>query len=87
MSRMASEAMDVRLPFSTRMAMWAHLMMCRYCRRFRRQIHLLRRLSGIGPEEPPGALDIDDAALSPEARERLKKAVAARCGKGAAPEE
>ena len=80
-SRMVSESMDVRLPFSRRMSMWVHLMMCRYCYRFRRQILFLRKMSRIDAEDAVDTLDGQDAALSPSARERLKKIVEENCGK------
>jgi hypothetical protein len=80
-SRMVSESMDARPPFSRRMAMWIHLMMCRYCCRFRRQILFLRKMSRIDAEDVADTLVEQDAALSPTARERLKKIVEEGCGK------
>jgi len=80
-SRMVSESMDVRPPFSRRMAMWVHLIMCRYCYRFRCQILFLRKMSCIDAEDAVDAMDGQDAVLSPEARDRLKKIVEDGCGK------
>ncbi|SKA24733.1 hypothetical protein SAMN02745446_03510 [Desulfococcus multivorans DSM 2059] len=63
--------------------MWAHLMMCRYCRRFRHQLYFLRSLSRIDEEAVPHSVEEPAApGLSPEARDRLKKAVQQRVGKG-----
>ncbi len=62
--------MDVRLPFHHRIAIQMHLLMCRYCARFRRQLNLLRKMSryddsGSLPPDLPGQ-------LSQGARDRIK---------------
>lgn len=70
-SQKVSQSMDSSLSLHHRLAIRFHLMMCRYCARFRRQMMMLRTLSR----------DIDDdsipsdtpATLSNEARERIKK--------------
>jgi hypothetical protein len=77
---MVSESMDTRLHFSRRMAMWIHLMMCRYCSRFRRQLLFLREMSCLEAEAAVNARDGRDAALPPDARDRLKQVVDAACG-------
>jgi hypothetical protein len=83
---MVSESMDVRLPLSRRMAMWIHLMMCRYCNRFRRQLLFLRKMSCLDAEAAADVRSGPGAVLPPDARERLKKIVDAAC-KGASPEK
>jgi len=67
--------MDARLPFHHRIAIQMHLLMCRFCARFRRQLNLLRNMSryddsGILPPELPGQ-------LTPDVRERIKASL--RC--------
>jgi len=69
-SQKVSQSMDVRLPFHHRIALRMHLLMCRYCARFRRQLNLLRKMSryddsGILPPDLPGQ-------LAQGARERIK---------------
>jgi hypothetical protein len=60
------------------------LLMCRYCRRFRHQLYFLRRLSRIDEEAVAHSVEEQTApGLSPEVRDRLKKAVQQRIGKGA----
>ncbi|MFC1814725.1 zf-HC2 domain-containing protein [Thermodesulfobacteriota bacterium] len=43
-SRRVSESMDRRLPLYQRILIRMHLLMCRYCARFRRQVMFLREL-------------------------------------------
>ena len=44
-SKMVSKSMDAELMFHERALIRIHLMMCRYCARFRRHLALLRRFS------------------------------------------
>ena len=63
--------MDVELPFYQRMAVRMHLLMCRYCARFYRQLIMLRKMSR---HIDGGQLDTKaPAGLSQDAKERLKK--------------
>ena len=69
MSRLSSQAMDTRLPRMTRFRMRVHYLICAWCRRYRAQLALLRRaVSRLGNDAPEAG-----PALSPEARERIKK--------------
>ena len=50
-ARLSSAAQDRPLRLTDRLALWGHLLVCASCRRFRRQLHLLRQLSpGIAEE-------------------------------------
>lgn len=44
-SKRVSLSMDQKLPVHLRIGLWFHLAMCRYCRRFRKQLHIIRDLS------------------------------------------
>ncbi len=69
MSRLSSQSLDVTLPFLTRLRMKFHLLICRWCRRYRAQLTILRRsLSRLGTD----AADTGPA-LPAEARERIRK--------------
>ena len=65
--------MDQTLPFSERMMISVHLWMCKYCRRFKKQLLIIRtalRLadrSGDGADIPP--------SLPLEIRDRIKRAM------------
>jgi len=41
-SQKVSESMDRKLPVSQRVGIRTHLMMCRFCSRYKRQVFLLR---------------------------------------------
>lgn len=70
MSRYASRSLDSPLPFAHRLGFGLHLLLCRFCRRYRRQLLWLRRMA-------PKPLDADPKApaLSAEARLRLKQSL------------
>ncbi len=75
-TRLISESMDSELTFGQRMAVRMHLFMCKFCSRYRRQMVLIREamrhyLEEIEPSEP-----LLSTTLSPEAREKIKRALA-----------
>jgi hypothetical protein len=71
-----SESMDHSLPIGKRIGMRLHLLMCKFCSRYERQLLLIRetvrRIAATEekPGEPPGE------TLSKEARERIRKSLA-----------
>ena len=75
-TRLVSESLDRELPAGERWAVRLHALSCRSCRRFRRQLLFLRDAVRRGA----GGMDADPlelgAALSPEARERIKQSLA-----------
>ncbi len=78
-SRLISGQQEHSLRFRERLGLRAHLLLCVSCRRFERQMAAIRRgLRLLGPGgAPDGTMN-----LSPEARERIRKALAARCDHG-----
>lgn len=71
--RLLSESLDRGLPLSRRLALRMHLLMCKYCSRFRRQALFLRetvrRLRNQIEQE-----DIQTPrTLPPETRRRIKR--------------
>ena len=72
-SQKVSQSLDTSLPLHHRMAVRFHLMMCRYCARFRNQLIMLRKMSRqVGSDASTQA---PAATLSKEAKERIKKAL------------
>jgi len=67
-----SLSMDVSLPLPQRMAIRFHLMMCRYCSRFRRQLVILRNICRQVDSAPMPEYEAAVPGLSPEAKDRLK---------------
>lgn len=70
--RLMSDSLDRQLSWSERVALKGHLVVCRACRRARRQMVILQQTMRK-------SLDIADAAgdemLSPEARDRITQAL------------
>ncbi len=71
-SRLVSEGLDHNLPWAQRLSLRLHLMMCRGCSRFRRQIEGLDRFVRRHPDLPERIEP--EATLPAEARERIKAA-------------
>ena len=72
-SKLVSESMDRKFPLHRRILMTAHLIMCRYCNRFKKQLLILR--NAVGCED----IHEEDLGLSPflskETHERIKQAM------------
>lgn len=66
-----SRSFDRPLPLGHRLAIQMHLMMCRYCARFQRQLVMLRKISRIEDEHRSS----DDAPqkLSDATKRRIKE--------------
>lgn len=70
-TRMVSESLDRSVPLFQRMGIRIHLMMCKFCTRYRKQLLILReaiRLKSIHDEEIETPI-----SLPSEARERIKR--------------
>jgi hypothetical protein len=72
-SKKISESMDRNLPFHHRLFIRIHLMMCKYCARFKKQLLMLRKLSRL--ETTSGEDMTPPIVLSMEAREKIKKSL------------
>ena len=72
-SKKVSDSMDRTLPVHERMMIAFHLMMCRFCRRFKKQLLTLRK--ALQFEEQAGHDPYDSVSLPLEARERIKQAM------------
>ncbi len=72
-TQIVSESMDRVLPMHHRVLIRMHLLMCKYCTRFRRQLLLIREVCR-SEEITPG--DSDDTRVLPnEACERIKQSL------------
>ena len=72
-SQKVSLSMDVQLPYHHRMAVQMHLLMCRYCARFSRQLIMLRKMSRHIDSDQPGSEATCKLKLSKESKERIKE--------------
>ncbi len=74
-TQLISESMDQSLPLGKRIGVRLHLLMCKFCARYERQLLLIRdtvrRL--VGAEEIPGEPPWE--TLSEEAKERIRKSL------------
>jgi hypothetical protein len=68
--RLQSEALDTRLCFSKRVGLRLHLLICKWCRRYGKQIRFLHEAAS---EHPDSITEAVPQQLSPEARERIKR--------------
>lgn len=67
-ARLQSEALDRRLPFRHRLGLRVHLLLCKWCRRYGRQISLLHEAMHQHHET---AVESIPQKLSDSARERI----------------
>ncbi len=70
-SEKVSQSMDTPLPYHHRMAIRVHLLMCRYCAGFRRQLIMLRKMSRYIDDDPSSSETT--IKLSQESKARMKK--------------
>ena len=64
--------MDRRLPLHQRVMIRIHLLMCKYCARFEKQLQIMREICRRLPDGDP---DDRSAELSSEACEKIKAAL------------
>jgi hypothetical protein len=76
-ARLMSESLDRKLPLRLRMALRMHLLMCKLCPRFWRQLQFLRNATGRFVKEAETEVLFPFESLSMDARERIKRAVVA----------
>ncbi|APW62500.1 zf-HC2 domain-containing protein [Paludisphaera borealis] len=70
-SELASQEMDEPLGFADHLALRAHILICRSCRRFQRQLLWMR----LAARSRSRVGVLDQATLSPEARVRIAEAL------------
>jgi len=69
-TRLRSQALDRKLPLRQRFGLGLHLMLCKWCRRYGKQITFLRDAAHEHPDELAEPVPRN---LSAEARERIKQ--------------
>lgn len=78
-SRLISEAMDRELSFMERLGLRLHLMICTACRAWRRQVRLIRlAMRKLDERDSATASTLDQARLTPEARQRIRTVLESR---------
>jgi hypothetical protein len=66
-----SESMDRDLPFMQRLGIRIHLLMCKYCTRYQRQLLFIRDAIQHYLDEIEDEESLPTVSLSPKARKRL----------------
>jgi len=74
-SHWVSESLDRQLPFWQRIQVRLHLLMCRFCSRFRKQVLFLRDAAHRYLSASEETETTPGSGLSPEARDRIKKSL------------
>lgn len=69
-SRLQSEVLDKKLSCSRRFGLSLHLLVCKWCRRYGKQVRFLR---DVAQEHPESLTEAVPQKLSAEARERIKQ--------------
>ena len=73
-AEISSRRLDERLPWSDRLALWGHVLVCHSCRHFLRQLSFMRRsLRTMAESLEATAATSEEASLSTEARERIAR--------------
>jgi len=73
--QLISAGMDRSLPVWKRIGLRAHVLICTWCERYRRQLLFIRNAVRRYPDRLEGQDQPAAPALSPEARERLRQAI------------
>ena len=71
-ARLVSESMDRKLPPGRRLGVRFHLLMCRHCARYKKQLQLMRRL--IRGQASADA-EYFSTAMDEQAKERLRRLI------------
>lgn len=71
-TRLQSEALDRPLGLGQRIGLRLHLVLCKWCRRYGKQISFLRSAAPRHLEHEHG---LPPQSLSPQARERIKRQI------------
>ena len=77
-SKKVSESFDRSLPLYQRMMIRIHLMMCKYCFRFKKQLVIIRE--AIRSETENAAGPKESSVLSSDARDRIKRSLQDQAG-------
>ncbi len=74
-TRLISESMDHSLPLGKRIGVWLHLLICKFCARYERQLLLIRETVRqlVATEEEPGGPSGE--TLPEEAKVRIRQAI------------
>jgi hypothetical protein len=67
--------MDEKLPFKNRLGVKMHLMVCKWCRRYAKQIHLMNNLVHKHIERLESGIPDSGTSLSAGTRDKINQAL------------
>ena len=70
--RILSQAMDSKLPFSMRLKLRLHYLICAWCQRYEKHLRELRKFAASVPDRTEA---FSEDTLSPGAKDRIKEAM------------
>jgi len=70
--RILSRSMDSKLPLTMRIKLRLHYLICAWCQRYAKQLHVLRKIASSAPDHVD---EFSQDALSSTAKERMKEAL------------
>ncbi|NOZ13510.1 MAG: hypothetical protein GXO69_07660 [Acidobacteria bacterium] len=73
-----SESMDYPISWRDKVRIRFHILFCRFCNRYRRQLFAIREMLGSGPAAPKANTISGTECLSDEAKERIRKEILKR---------
>lgn len=79
-TRLISQSLDEPLPFRQRVGLKFHLLMCRFCSRYQRQMVLIREAMRLFVENEQKGMALGfpattDVSLGPKAAARIKRSL------------
>ncbi|UCG50918.1 MAG: hypothetical protein JSW58_12050 [Candidatus Latescibacterota bacterium] len=74
----SSQLRDQQLKGMRKIELWYHLLICKFCRIYDKQIRMLGKLSRLIGETSSCAAGPPDAKLSEDAKSRIKKSISAK---------
>ena len=72
---LVSDSMEEKLPWKSKLGLAMHLLMCKWCRRFKQQVRQIRTLIRKTQTEVDSVTTHPPVTLSDSARERMEKAL------------
>ena len=72
-TRLASDAMERKLPLRQRIDMKMHFLICAACLRYFKQLHFMKEIASQHESQAVEAATSPDATLASEARARIKR--------------
>jgi len=75
---MISDSLDQRLPFYQRLGIRFHLLMCKLCRRYEKQLFFIKQI--LRETKPAQQAHSDFSTLSVSGRKRIKKEIMNQTG-------